>query len=73
MEGFVYARFTAHVSPAITIIAGEVWRADAPLVRAHPDWFSDDFGAMARTDGALPVIEEATAEPGARRTTSARK
>jgi len=68
MQEYVYARYTMNVTPSIVLTAGEVWRADAPLVRAHPDWFSDDWAVLARTDGKMPpVVEEATAEPGVRR------
>lgn len=64
MDGYVYAAINADVSPTVTLRFGDIYSTTHSLVRAHPEWFSDDWGAIARTDG--PRIEDATAEPGVR-------
>jgi len=65
----VRALFSANITPTLVINAGELWDADDPVVRQHPEWFSDDLDAIARRTRPAPVMEEATAEPGVRRAT----
>ena len=67
----VRALFTADISPTISLVVGELWDADDPVVRSHPDWFSDDLDAIARR--TRPRVEDATAEPGVRSARPARK
>lgn len=67
----VRALFTGSITPTVNIYEGEVWDADDPIVKSYPQHFSDDLGPIARrTVAPSPVIEEATAEPGAKRRTS---
>ncbi len=69
MQNVVRALWTAHVSPTEFMSEGDLYLDTHPMVIEHPDWFSADLAPIARGyDG--PVIEEATAEPGARRTTT---
>jgi hypothetical protein len=64
----VYAKFTSWVTPSVQIVEGEAWRADDPIVRLHPDWFSD-LPKIVRTTlprhlQVDPPVEQATAAPG---------
>ena len=70
----VRALFTGSITPTVTIIENEIWAADDPIVVAYPQHFSTDLdpGARRTTPAPAPVVEEATAEPGTRRRTTAR-
>lgn len=50
---------------------GDLWDADDPVVREHPDWFSDDLEPIIRR--SVPKVEspveQATAAPGEKRPT----
>jgi hypothetical protein len=53
----------------ITIKAGEVRFADDPVVRAFPEFFTDEPQVITRFPGWSPAdVEQATAAPGERRT-----
>lgn len=72
MPAIVRAQINAHVSETVQLHEGEVWKADASLVRARPSYFSapvdDPDGVFyASALGESSVIEEMTAEPGAQR------
>lgn len=47
---------------------GEVWADDDPVVKAHPHLFADEPTRLRRT--APAPVEEATAVPGVKRSTS---
>jgi len=68
-----------YMYPTTTLVAGydggrvhinvdQVWEADDPFVKSHPDLFSDVPQKVHRTTTA-PVIETATAAPGEVRNT----
>lgn len=75
----VFATFSTWVTPTVHINRGEAWDSDDPVVRSHPDWFTDspdEFARRTADAGAQapePVVEQATAAPGERRMTAARK
>ena len=69
-ENVVRALFTMHVSESEMMFAGNLYVRSHPLVRAHPDWFSDDLETVAI--GYTPPIETATADPGEKRAVRAR-
>lgn len=82
MSGHVFATFSTWVTPTVQVQKGEVWDADDPVVRSHPDWFTTDASAFTRRSDmdtatanrpmpgsmrtAAPV-EQATAAPGEKR------
>lgn len=56
------------------VVKGSHWPADDPVVRSHPEWFSEDprygMAFSEPPDGwDSPVVETATANPGERRNT----
>lgn len=51
----------------ITLVEGEVWAADDPLVVLRPDFFTDSPPKIRRTAPAVAPIEAATKAPGERR------
>lgn len=59
----VFARVSASVGDII-IREGEAWASDDPIVKHHPDLFSDMPAKVRRT---VAPVEDATAEPGERR------
>lgn len=77
----VYVQTSQWVTPTVFLNKGEIWDAEDPLVRAAPNWFTDDPYAAklvrTSTPEQLPVVpdpkpapkvvEEATAEPGTTR------
>lgn len=74
----VYATSTTSVAleggGSGTVVFGSHWPADDPIVRAHPDLFSDDarYGMNYSVEPAGygdPPVEMATAAPGEKRTT----
>lgn len=73
----VYANATAQVGTAngpLLVGKGTHWPDGDPVVRAHPELFSDDprFGLVftAEPEGwDAPPVEQATAGPGERRNT----
>lgn len=68
---YVYATATTIVGPGrVRIYEGEVWAADDPVVKAHPDLFSDTPSKLRRT--APAPVETASAAPGEKRRTRAR-
>jgi hypothetical protein len=67
----VYATVSTWVSPTVFIHAGEIWVADDPVVKAHPECFTTDPTAYAKGTverGEQPV-EQATRAPGEKRVT----
>lgn len=81
----VFATFSTWVTPTIHVNKGEAWDADDPVVRSHPDWFTDTppdvrtsgsevYDAASANMAAPPSqVERATAEPGEKRTVSTAK
>jgi hypothetical protein len=69
--GYVYAKSTSWLSQAVKTNRGEIWSTDDPLVREHPEAFTDDpeaFGMLRRSAPApAPAVEETTAVPGEKR------
>lgn len=52
----------------IDLNRNQVWDADDPFVRAHPEYFADSPAVVERVDGPLRrSVEEATARPGEKR------
>ncbi len=43
----VYALFTSHVNEYTMMKENDLYAADHPLVRQHPDWFSADLAKIA--------------------------
>lgn len=77
----VYAKYTTWVNAATQIVEGEAWRADDPIVKAHPEKFGE-LPKIIRTTlprhlrAESPVeqpVEQATAAPGEKRVTRTRK
>jgi hypothetical protein len=68
----VYATGTRHVGTGV-VHKGSHWPADDPIVRAHPDLFSDDprygLSYTAEPDGWDAPVEQATKAPGEKRAT----
>lgn len=66
----VYATATKHVGSGV-VHKGSHWPADDPIVRDHPDLFSDDarygMSYSVEPDGYDAPVEQATAAPGERR------
>ncbi len=51
------------------LMKGDAWDAADSIVKAHPDLFSDDVSSFVkRTDPVPPPVEQATANPGEKRT-----
>lgn len=69
--GIVFCRWTTWAGPTVQLIEGEAWDADDPIVQSHPDWFSPEpavvRGTVPRKAAEAPVVEQATAAPGERR------
>lgn len=61
MAEYVYATFSTWVTPTVQMHKGEIWDASDPVVRSHPDWFTDSPEQFARRSG--PIVEEATDNP----------
>jgi hypothetical protein len=64
---YVYALKSASVNHgelAVTVVEGQVWDGNDPFVKAHSDLFSD---MPARVHRTIPLVEEATAAPGVKR------
>jgi hypothetical protein len=51
--------------PATIVRQDDMWPADDPVVKAHPEWF--DLPRKAAEKRAEPVVEQATAAPGEKR------
>ena len=52
----------------VTLRANSVWRADDPLVKAHPEWFTDAPEVVETSAGAVyRSVESVTARPGEKR------
>ena len=77
-DDVVYATFPTCVTPTVNIHKkGEIWAADDPVVKSHPDWFTSDGLRFARrsssdvfTAANANTSEAATAEPGEKRSLS---
>lgn len=79
MANIVYALFSTWVTPTVQLERGQVWDAGDPVVRSHPDWFTDDpakleaeglirrSGPQVHTPEPPPVVEQATRAPGEKR------
>lgn len=78
LEGYVVAKTTFHWGHQM-VLKASVWSADAPVVRACADNFTDDPEELHRV-GLLHdapqrrevTVEQATAEPGERRNVARR-
>lgn len=51
----------------VNLRRGDCWAADDPFVLSHPSLFQEE--AIPRRTVAAPVVEQATRNPGERRTT----
>lgn len=74
MADFVLSKskvIVGHNGEQFRLYEDELWAADDPLVKAHPELFTRT-PAKVRRSAPAPVVEEATAEPGAKRRTRAR-
>lgn len=78
MSGHVFAIFSTWVTPTVQVQKGEIWDADDPVVRSHPDWFTNDPSEFVRRSDmdtampnkparTMPPVETATAAPGEKR------
>lgn len=75
---YVIARDTAAVREPgskypTTVRAGSFWWADCPMVREHPDLFTDappESEILPRNWKPSYVVEQATAAPGEKRTST---
>lgn len=71
---YVFAQSTTSVREPqnkypTSIQQGSAWYADCPLVRAHPELFSS-APPVVYPQGWEPPVEQATAAPGEKRTTT---
>lgn len=75
----VYAITNGYVDPSIRVSRGEIWDDDDPIVRQHPQHFTDDpyTHGLLRHSGTPPTrnesaaaVETATATPGEKRRTT---
>lgn len=68
----VYAKSTTVVGTrgggTTRLVEGEVWSSHDPVVQDNPDLFADE-PTKVRGKKADPPVEEATAAPGAKRST----
>lgn len=68
----VYAASTCGASTAegigVNLRAGDPWAADDPFVLARPELFSDEPPGPEFPRRTVHVVEQATREPGERRT-----
>ena len=77
MAGYVVADATFDFGPTGKLVAGTIYRADDPLVKDHPDWFTDLDESPFVVSSVHPdkpktedaEVEKATAAPGEKRTT----
>ena len=76
MAGYVVADATFDFGPTGKLVAGTIYRADDPLVKDHPDWFTDLDQSPFLVTSVHPDkpkddsgVEQATAAPGEKRTT----
>lgn len=53
----------------VSVQIGTVWHIENPVVRRHPNMFSDDarWAMNGRVDPNDDMVEQATANPGERR------
>ena len=56
----------------VNLREGDVWAADDPIVRFHPDLFSAEPPAPSFPRRTVAVVEQATAAPGEKRNTRPR-
>lgn len=74
MFEYVFARETVAVrinSCPVPVVQGAAFHRSDPVVAVHPELFSDTPVIVHRTPGyefPAPVVEQATAAPGERRT-----
>jgi hypothetical protein len=71
MAGYVTADATFFWGADVSLVAGNIYRDDDPLVRAHPDWFTpiEESGFIHTTVPPDKPVEQATAAPGEKRAT----
>lgn len=73
MSDVVYATFSTWVTPTVQVEKGQIWDANDPVVRSHPDWFTADPSAFARKSvnevftAANATSESMSAAPGEKR------
>jgi hypothetical protein len=76
MSDVVYATFSTWVTPTVQVEKGQIWDANDPVVRSHPDWFTADPSAFARKSvnevftAANATSESMSAAPGEKRSLS---
>lgn len=71
----VYANTTTTISEGpgfVTLTKGEPWDASDPIVKRHPDCFSDQPTRVQTSRRGWTDVEQATAAPGEKRTTKRR-
>lgn len=69
----VFASCTTWISPVAQLVQDEAWDADDPIVKARPELFTDEPSIVRGTRKREAPVETATAEPGEKRTTRARR
>ncbi len=74
MANVVYAIFSTWVTPTVQVEKGQIWDPEDPVVKSHPDWFTDDPSAFVRRSQMYSAAsanaagpEAATAAPGEKR------
>ncbi len=69
----VRARGTFHYGEHGMLHEGDLWDAEDPVVRDHPEWFDDDLDSAAKRSVPREApVEQATAAPGEKRPTRRR-
>lgn len=73
MAGYVTANSSFYFGETGSLVAGTIYRSDDPLVKDHPDWFTDldesPFLATSVKPEKPAPVEQATAAPGEKRAT----
>jgi len=60
----VLAKSDVWIETNVMIRRGQPWDADHPVVRAHPECFTDDDPTLLEHSFERPAVEEMTAVPG---------
>lgn len=69
----VFANCTTWISATAQLVQDEAWDADDPIVKARPELFNAEPSIVRGTRKREAPVETATAEPGEKRTTRARR
>lgn len=59
----VYAIFSTWVTPTVQVERGQVWDAEDPVVKSHPDWFTADPAEFVKRSDAYTATTEGTVLP----------